>query len=325
MLVIEGTAVSNILQSTTTKAPTSDRTLLLPTPTDPKPFPLGSGLDLTAYPTAALEHNALFLSRSWSTSPLGPVSTWDAQLRGIVQIMMASPFPVLVSYGPEYVLLYNEPYSKVIGTKHPSILGMKYGEAWPEIWTALEPVIRAGYQGGVLNVDCQEMFLMRGARLEGTLTLSMIDLPIRNLFQLFTHSHSRLLRHGMRTLHTQFRQYHQDYNREADTIASRNLTVHKPQLDSGACGTRRIEWNASKQSQGYAVCLILLGRECRPRHMAWKTERDGKRRCNGIGHQKYTWLAQLFRRHSATKVIFTVGVHRQQWSPGLGCEVPAGR
>lgn len=84
--------------------------------------------------------------------------------------MMASPFPVLVSYGPEYVLLYNEPYSKVIGKKHPSILGMKYDEAWPEVWSALEPVIRAGYQGSVLNVDCQEMFLMRGERLEGRLS-----------------------------------------------------------------------------------------------------------------------------------------------------------
>jgi hypothetical protein len=125
---------------------------------------------LTAYPAAALEHNALFLSRPWATSPLGPIDTWDAQLRAMVQIMMASPFPVLISYGPEYVLLYNEPYSKVIGQKHPSILGMKYDEAWPEIWSVLEPVIRAGYQGSVLNVDCQEMFLLRGAKLEGTLS-----------------------------------------------------------------------------------------------------------------------------------------------------------
>jgi len=173
VLVVEGLAVSNSdfpvhrnaeRSKSTTQPPCS---LVLPTPINPKPFPLGFGLDLTSYPTAALEHNALFLSLSWSTSPLGPIDTWDAQLRGTVQTMMASPFPVLVSYGPEYVLLYNEPYSKVIGTKHPSILGMKYDEAWPEIWSALEPVVRAGYQGSVLNVDCQEMFLMRGARLEG--------------------------------------------------------------------------------------------------------------------------------------------------------------
>jgi hypothetical protein len=81
--------------------------------------------------------------------------------------MMASPFPVLLSYGPEYVLLYNEPYSKVIGSKHPHILGMKYDEAWPEVWGALKPVVEAGYQGGVLNVECQEMFLSRGTHLEG--------------------------------------------------------------------------------------------------------------------------------------------------------------
>jgi len=177
VLVIEGTAVPTRHRSSAREADPSvprqiaakpSPSLSLPTPTHPKPFPSRSGSDLTACPAAALEHNALFLSLPWSTSALGHIDTWDTQLRGIVQIMMASPFPVLISYGPEYVLLYNEPYSKVIGAKHPSILGMKYGEAWPEIWSALEPVIRAGYQGSVLNVDCQEMFLMRGARLEGT-------------------------------------------------------------------------------------------------------------------------------------------------------------
>jgi hypothetical protein len=203
LLVVEGTPLLDQSPSLARKAEPLNHaykpasSLCLPTPTDPKPFPSGSGLDLTACSTATLEHNALFLSRSWSTSPLGPIDTWDAQLRGLVQIIMASPFPVLVSYGPEYVLLYNEPYSKVIGQKHPSILGMKYDEAWPEVWGALEPVIEAGYQGSVLNVDCQEMFLMRGARLEGALlgrgywAVRLLGLPNRNLFQLFINPHSR--------------------------------------------------------------------------------------------------------------------------------------
>jgi len=203
LLVVEGTPALKPSPSFARKAepPTtrkhaskSSSSLSLPTPTHPKPFPVGSGLDLTASSTATLEHNALFLSRPWSTSPLGPIDTWDAQLRGLVQIIMAAPFPVLVSYGPEYVLLYNEPYSKVIGKKHPSILGMKYGEAWPEVWDALEPVIQAGYQGSVLNVDCQEMFLMRGERLEGTLYTCpsrCFGLLNRNLFQLFVDPYPR--------------------------------------------------------------------------------------------------------------------------------------
>lgn len=201
LLVVEGTPALKTSPSFARKAepPTNRKhasissSLSLPTPTHPKPFPPGSGLDLTASSTATLEHNALFLSRPWSTSPLGPIDTWDAQLRGLVQIIMAAPFPVLVSYGPEYVLLYNEPYSKVIGKKHPSILGMKYGEAWPEVWDALEPVIQAGYQGSVLNVDCQEMFLMRGARLEGTFTgpSHCFGLPNRNVFQLFVDPYPR--------------------------------------------------------------------------------------------------------------------------------------
>jgi hypothetical protein len=143
------------------------QSLLLPTPWDPKPYPQIGGPDLTSLPRAALEHNELFLSLSWAAGPLGPITEWSDQLRGLVQIMMTSPFPVLISYGPEYVLLYNEPYSKDIGRKHPTILGMKYGEAWPEVWGALEPSIQAGYQGQMLNVECQEMFLLRGEKIEG--------------------------------------------------------------------------------------------------------------------------------------------------------------
>jgi hypothetical protein len=126
---------------------------LLPTPDNPNPFPSRTGPDSSNYSHAVLDHNALFLSLNWATTPLGPISRWPSRLRGIVQTMMASPFPALISYGPEYVLLYNEPYSKVIGRKHPAILGLEYGVAWPEVWGALEPIVKAAYQGKVLHVS----------------------------------------------------------------------------------------------------------------------------------------------------------------------------
>lgn len=39
-------------------------------------------------------------------------------------------------------LLSNEQYSKVIGGRHPEILGMPYDEAWPEVRTF--PCLREG-------------------------------------------------------------------------------------------------------------------------------------------------------------------------------------
>lgn len=167
LLILEGLGISNTTVPAVSLTVESAPPLLLPTLIDPKPFPRTSELDLTSFSAACLEHNTLFLSLPWANSPLGAIDEWTPHLRGMVQVMMASPFPVLLSYGPQCVLLYNEPYSKVIGKKHPEILSKKYDEAWPEVWGALEPVVRAGYQGQVLNVDCQEMFLLRGSKLEG--------------------------------------------------------------------------------------------------------------------------------------------------------------
>jgi hypothetical protein len=73
----------------------------------------------------------------------------------------------------------NEPYSKVIGSKHPRILGMPYDEAWPEVWEGLGPVVKSAYSGSVVHVDDQEMFLNRGDLLEETF-FSWSMIPLRS-------------------------------------------------------------------------------------------------------------------------------------------------
>ncbi len=83
----------------------------------------------------------------WAATPLGPVEGWPAALRWAVRTCLESPFPINLWCGPELVLIYNDGYRHVLGSKHPSALGRGGAEVWREIWPGIAPMfeqIRAG-------------------------------------------------------------------------------------------------------------------------------------------------------------------------------------
>ncbi|MDP3321650.1 MAG: hybrid sensor histidine kinase/response regulator, partial [Bosea sp. (in: a-proteobacteria)] len=73
--------------------------------------------------------------RRWTgeETPLGPVSAWPARLRSAVQVVLASPTPMVMFWGPSGLLFYNDAYAVIAGAKHPDILGQALHEAWPEV------------------------------------------------------------------------------------------------------------------------------------------------------------------------------------------------
>jgi transcriptional regulator with GAF, ATPase, and Fis domain len=78
-------------------------------------------------------------SVDWSKTVLGPVEQWPPSLRACVRVMLGSGFPMLVSWGPAYTMLYNDAYGSLIGTKHPAALGCSIREVLPETWDFLGP------------------------------------------------------------------------------------------------------------------------------------------------------------------------------------------
>src|SRR5512135_2900465 len=91
------------------------------------------------------EMGALMRARDWSSTPLGPVSGWPQSLRTIVSTCLHSRFPILVWWGRELVMLYNDAYVTLIGAKHPEALGTPGRDVFPEIWEIIGPML-----GGVL-------------------------------------------------------------------------------------------------------------------------------------------------------------------------------
>jgi len=45
----------------------------------------------------------------WSKTPLGRIEEWSETLLATANLMLHSPFPTILSWGPEMVFLYNEP------------------------------------------------------------------------------------------------------------------------------------------------------------------------------------------------------------------------
>jgi signal transduction histidine kinase len=77
----------------------------------------------------------------WARTPLGPVEGWPQSLRTSVSICLRSRFPLVVWWGPELVLFYNDAYRTILGSKHPAALGAPGREIWPEIWNIIGPML----------------------------------------------------------------------------------------------------------------------------------------------------------------------------------------
>ncbi|MEO7292175.1 MAG: PAS domain-containing protein, partial [Ginsengibacter sp.] len=96
------------------------------------------------------EMGALIRAKDWSKTPLGNPEGWPQSLCTTLSIILNSKFPMFLFWGPELICFYNDAYRPSLGLegKHPSILGRKGKDAWPEIWEIIKPLIDTVLSGG---------------------------------------------------------------------------------------------------------------------------------------------------------------------------------
>ena len=80
------------------------------------------------------EMAGLIRKHDWSRTPLGPIEGWSEALLAIANLMLHSPFPTILSWGPEMVFLYNDAAISTLTVKHPSALGRLYRDVFDEAW-----------------------------------------------------------------------------------------------------------------------------------------------------------------------------------------------
>lgn len=103
-------------------------------------------------------------SIDWASTSLGPIEDWSTELRGMCNLIMASPHPAAMYWGEDFIAIYNEAYIHLAGQKHPQLMGQSYKVAWAEIWDNVKDVFenaRTTGQATMKDDDC--LFIQRSA------------------------------------------------------------------------------------------------------------------------------------------------------------------
>ncbi|KEP52556.1 putative sensory histidine kinase [Rhizoctonia solani 123E] len=84
----------------------------------------------------------------WETTSLGPRESWPMTLKVMVQYLMEKPIPSCIFWSwPDQIMLYNDAYAMMIGSKHPFSFGKEGRVAWGELWDMLAPVSKQCQRG----------------------------------------------------------------------------------------------------------------------------------------------------------------------------------
>ncbi|KAL8700823.1 MAG: hypothetical protein Q9224_000784 [Gallowayella concinna] len=137
--------------------------------------------DWTRLPiTPALPPHIRFTrSIDWAATKLGPIEGWCTELRGMCNLIMASPHPAAMYWGEDLIAIYNEAYvllgmsfsthpsaghtnRRPAGQKHPSLMGQSYRTAWAEIWSDVSPIFADAWSTGQATMkDDDRLFIQR--------------------------------------------------------------------------------------------------------------------------------------------------------------------
>ena len=126
------------------------------------------------------EMGALMRSKNWRETALGPLEDWPQSLKVSAGICIASRFDLIVWWGPQLIILYNDSYCRTLAGKHPHALGRPGMEVYPEIWDVIGPMLEHVLATGEATWSADLLLLLeRNGYLEETYhTFSYT--PIRN-------------------------------------------------------------------------------------------------------------------------------------------------
>jgi PAS domain S-box-containing protein len=97
----------------------------------------------------------------WSRTELGSIDTWPASLCSAVQLLLASPLPMVMLWGRLGYMIYNDAYSSFAGGRHPYLLGSPVELGWPEVADFNRHVVDTCLAGGTLSYHNKELVLLR--------------------------------------------------------------------------------------------------------------------------------------------------------------------
>jgi PAS domain S-box-containing protein len=104
---------------------------------------------------------SLIRSFDWAATALGPLDRWPQSLKTATGLLLLSPVPIVMLWGEDGYMIYNDAYSGFAGGRHPKLLGSKVREGWPEVAAFNDHVMKVGLSGQTLSYREQALVLHR--------------------------------------------------------------------------------------------------------------------------------------------------------------------
>ncbi|MFM0319769.1 response regulator [Paraburkholderia nemoris] len=102
----------------------------------------------------------------WTATDLGAIENWQRSLTATVQMLLASPVPLVLLWGKPGYMIYNDAYAIFAGGRHPYLLGCPVEHGWPEVADFNRHVMTTCLAGGTLSYRDKELVLLRDGKPE---------------------------------------------------------------------------------------------------------------------------------------------------------------
>lgn len=93
------------------------------------------------------ETGELIKNYNWANSAVGAPENWPHSLKISISNALRSGFPTLVLWGKELISFYNDPFTPILGERHPGI-GKPASELWKEGWDFIGKLLNGVMENG---------------------------------------------------------------------------------------------------------------------------------------------------------------------------------
>ncbi len=100
-----------------------------------------------------------------SNSLLGEPSAWPGPLKTAVDIVLNSPQPMFLAWGPELAILSNDAFASILGTNHPAA-GEPLDLVFSEEWSPFSALVRRAFVGEAVRVEHLHLIVPRDGELQ---------------------------------------------------------------------------------------------------------------------------------------------------------------
>jgi len=123
---------------------------------------------------------AMLRDTDWGKTKFGQMEKWPPSLVSMVSLLINSASPMALWYGKEHLLIYNDAYIPVAGSRHPSCFGESAAKYWRDAWPKMEPLFCSVMNGESVDTEDSSVFVDHEGYTEVYQSLTVLIYAHRN-------------------------------------------------------------------------------------------------------------------------------------------------